>query len=94
MRIKLRHRLTFAFDEPARNLIQVLRLMPRSHDGQRVSNWRIGVDPDCVLKSGEDESVMAAMFARMTLLETIPIERFGYRIDSLEIYYAEGFHGS
>jgi transglutaminase-like putative cysteine protease len=54
MRTKLRHRIQFSFSDPARNLIQTLRLTPRSHEGQRISNWRIEVEPDCLLKAGED----------------------------------------
>ena len=54
MRIKLSHSLLFHFDEPARSLTYVLRLTPRSHDGQRVMRWRIDLEPDCRLKAGED----------------------------------------
>ena len=54
MRLRLRHRLRLSFAEPVRNVIAVLRITPRSHDGQRVTNWRIDVEPDCFLKAGED----------------------------------------
>ncbi len=54
MRLRLRHHLRLSFPEPARNVIAVLRMTPRSHEGQRVTNWRIDVNPDCVLKAGED----------------------------------------
>lgn len=54
MRLRLRHTLHIGFPEPARNVMAVLRLSPRSHEGQRITNWRIDVDPDCLLKSGED----------------------------------------
>lgn len=54
MRLRLRHHLRLRFSEPARNVMAVLRLTPRSHEGQRITNWRIDVDPDCLLKSGED----------------------------------------
>lgn len=54
MRIKLSHRLTFRFAEPVRSLTHILRLTPRSHDGQRVMRWRIDVEPDCRLKAGQD----------------------------------------
>ncbi|MDX7950613.1 transglutaminase family protein [Lichenihabitans sp. Uapishka_5] len=54
MRLRLRHQLRLRFPEPVRNLIAVLRMAPRSHEGQRVTNWRIDVDPDCLLKAGED----------------------------------------
>lgn len=54
MRIKLLHRLSFQWPEAARSLTFILRLTPRSHDGQRVMRWRIDVEPDCRLKAGED----------------------------------------
>lgn len=54
MRLRLRHHLRLRFAEPTRNVIAVLRMTPRSHEGQRVTNWRIDVEPDCLLKAGED----------------------------------------
>ena len=54
MRLRLKHKLTFAFPEPVRGLTQILRLTPRSHEGQRVISWRIDVEPDCMLRAGED----------------------------------------
>lgn len=54
MRLRLRHHLRLSFAEPTRNVIAVLRMTPRSHEGQRVTNWRIDVEPDCLLKAGED----------------------------------------
>lgn len=54
MRIKLLHRLQFQFAEPVRSLTHILRLTPRSHDGQRVMRWRIDVEPDCRLKADQD----------------------------------------
>lgn len=54
MRLRLRHRLRLSFPTPVRNVIAVLRMTPRSHEGQRVTNWRIDVSPDCLLKAGED----------------------------------------
>ena len=54
MRLRLRHQLRLRFPEPTRNVIAVLRMTPRSHEGQRVTNWRIDVEPDCLLKAGED----------------------------------------
>lgn len=54
MRLRIRHRLQVRFPEPTRNVVGVLRLSPRSHEGQRITNWRIDVDPDCLLRRGED----------------------------------------
>ncbi len=54
MHVSLRHKLSYKFVQPARNVIRVLRLTPRSHEGQHVVDWQIDVDVDCILKAGED----------------------------------------
>ena len=41
MRIRVVHDTIYAYDSPARGLIQVMRLTPRDHDGQHVREWRI-----------------------------------------------------
>jgi transglutaminase-like putative cysteine protease len=54
MRIRVRHETTYTYDSPLTSLIQVLRLTPRSHDGQTVRYWNVDVNADAVLKAGED----------------------------------------
>lgn len=54
MRLRVRHQIHYRFAEPARNVTHILRLTPRSHEGQHVMGWRIDVDVDCMLKAGED----------------------------------------
>lgn len=54
MRIRIQHRTSYIYDQPASFIIQVLRLTPRNHEGQRVRNWRIDVDQDVRLQKGED----------------------------------------
>lgn len=54
MRLRIRHKLHQQFDEDVRNVTRILRLTPRSHEGQHVISWRLDVDVDCVLKAGED----------------------------------------
>jgi transglutaminase-like putative cysteine protease len=66
MRIKLTHRIAFGFAEPARSLTYILKLTPRSHDGQRVMRWRIDIEPECRLKAREDH------FGNLTHTLTIP----------------------
>jgi len=41
MRIRVVHETIYTYEQPARSLIQVLRLTPRDHDGQHVREWRI-----------------------------------------------------
>ncbi len=54
MRLRIRHKIHHHFDGPTRNVTRVLRLTPRSHEGQHVIAWRLDVDVDCILKAGED----------------------------------------
>jgi transglutaminase-like putative cysteine protease len=54
MRAFIRYQLQIDFPEPARGLTQVLRLTPRSFDGQHVQDWFVGVDPDARLRRAED----------------------------------------
>ena len=55
MRLRIRHEITCRFGTPARNLVAILRLCPRSHEGQHVTDWWIDADIDCSLKAGSDE---------------------------------------
>jgi transglutaminase-like putative cysteine protease len=54
MRIKVAHETLFAYSPPAKSVIQLLRLTPRSYEGQHVLRWRISTDVDCVLRQSED----------------------------------------
>jgi transglutaminase-like putative cysteine protease len=54
MRIRIAHKTTYRYGEPAGGAIQTLRLTPRNHDGQYVIDWRIDVSQDCRLVHHED----------------------------------------
>jgi transglutaminase-like putative cysteine protease len=54
MRLSIRHDTDCRFVPAARNLSFILRLCPRSHEGQHVSDWRIDADIDCSLRTGQD----------------------------------------
>ena len=54
MRLKIRHETHYAYGRPASSAVQVLRLTPRSHDGQFVRRWRVEIDADCRLDRFED----------------------------------------
>lgn len=54
MRIRVVHETVYQYDNPARNLIQMLRLTPRDHDGQHVRSWRIEPTVDGRLIRRED----------------------------------------
>jgi transglutaminase-like putative cysteine protease len=54
MRMHIRHDTQFRFESPAKSLIQLLRMTPRNHEGQHVTDWRIDVDTDCRLRESED----------------------------------------
>ncbi|MGE0847314.1 MAG: transglutaminase domain-containing protein [Flavobacteriaceae bacterium] len=54
MRISIAHETHYAYAVPARQVVQILRLTPRSHTGQHVVRWSIDVDHDCRLVQSED----------------------------------------
>lgn len=54
MRIRIRHETSYAYASPARSALQLLRLMPRSSDGQFVRRWRVEVDVDARLDRSVD----------------------------------------
>jgi transglutaminase-like putative cysteine protease len=54
MRIRVFHETSYTYEHPARNLIQVLRLRPRDHDGQYVRRWRIEPSVDGRISERED----------------------------------------
>ncbi len=54
MRIQLVHVTSYQYQRPARAILQLLRLTPRPHEGQRVARWGIKLDVDASLRRGED----------------------------------------
>lgn len=54
MRIRVAFDTTYTYAEPARGVLQLLRVTPRDHAGQRVARWRVDVDGDGRLRRGED----------------------------------------
>jgi len=54
MRIKISREMSFVYSQPAKSLVQLLRLTPRSHEGQHVLRWRISADIDCAMRQSED----------------------------------------
>jgi transglutaminase-like putative cysteine protease len=54
MHLRIRNDIRFAFPMAARNLTVLLRLSPRSHEGQHVTGVRIDADIDCSLRVGQD----------------------------------------
>jgi transglutaminase-like putative cysteine protease len=77
VRIRIDHATRYDYAQPARFIIQSLRLTPRSTDGQQVRDWRIETDVDARLRRSEDgfgnivhslytESPAAALTIRVT----------------------------
>jgi transglutaminase-like putative cysteine protease len=54
MRLTVHHTTTYRYSEPARKVIQLLRVTPSSFLGQGVLDWRIDVDCDAKLREGRD----------------------------------------
>lgn len=54
MRLSVHYSTTYTYAEPARRVIQLLRVEPLSFAGQSVLDWRIDVDLDAKLRAGRD----------------------------------------
>jgi transglutaminase-like putative cysteine protease len=54
MRIRIDHSTQYAYARPARFIVQMLRLTPKSCEGQQVRDWRIETDVDARLRRSED----------------------------------------
>jgi transglutaminase-like putative cysteine protease len=54
MRIRVDYRTRYGYGAPAKSIIQILRLTPRPHEGQRVARWQVEIDADARLSKGED----------------------------------------
>ena len=54
MRIRVDYRTHYRYGAPAKSIIQILRLTPRPHEGQRVVRWHVDMGADARLSRGED----------------------------------------
>ena len=54
MRIRIDYETRYAYERPARFIVQALRLTPRTNEGQQVRDWRIETDVDARLRRTED----------------------------------------
>lgn len=54
MHIRIDHATAYAYDRPARFIIQMLRKTPRSNDAQHVVRWSVETDVDARLRRSED----------------------------------------
>lgn len=54
MLIRIDHLTSYAYDKPAKSLIQKLRLTPASHAGQMIERWTIDIDCDAHLRETSD----------------------------------------
>ena len=54
MRFRIRHDTLLSYPSPVKSVIMVLRLTPRSHEGQHIASWRIDLDVDCLMTASED----------------------------------------
>ena len=54
MRIAIAYATTYRYERPARAILQLLRVVPRAHDGQQVVRWRVDADADVRLRWSED----------------------------------------
>jgi transglutaminase-like putative cysteine protease len=54
MRIRVTYATTYLYERPVNRLVQLLRLTPRSHEGQHVAYWQVDVHPEGTLRRHED----------------------------------------
>ncbi|HWG03693.1 MAG TPA: transglutaminase family protein [Beijerinckiaceae bacterium] len=54
MRFRIHHDFVLSYPAPAKSIIMVLRLTPRSHEGQHIVAWRIDLHVDCLMNASED----------------------------------------
>jgi len=54
MRLNIRHETVYRYATPASRAIEVLRLLPRGHNGQYIAAWRLDIDRDCRLDQTTD----------------------------------------
>lgn len=54
MRIRINHRTSYRYAQPAAGVIQLLRLLPGEHDGQHILDWRLDADVDGHLRESRD----------------------------------------
>jgi transglutaminase-like putative cysteine protease len=54
MRIRVQHATTYDYQTPAEGVVQVLRMTPSDHEGQRTAQWRVDVDVNGVLRERRD----------------------------------------
>lgn len=54
MRVTIAYATHYGYSEPARAIVQLLRLTPSAHEGQQPLDWRIEPSVDGVLRAGGD----------------------------------------
>lgn len=54
MKIQINHSTVYEYSRRAGAIIQLLRLEPRSHAGQRVQSWQLDAGEDAKLRASED----------------------------------------
>ena len=54
MRLRIAHSTTYRYQPAATGITQILRMTPRSHDGQYVAEWQIDVSTDSRLHMRQD----------------------------------------
>ena len=54
MKIQVTYATSYAYQGEARSILQLLRLTPRSHEGQHVVSWQVETDADVQLRAATD----------------------------------------
>lgn len=54
MRLRIAHSTTYRYEPPATGVIQIIRMTPRSYDGQYVADWQVFVSTDSRMQMHQD----------------------------------------
>lgn len=88
MRVSVRQEWTVKFEPATNGVIGVLRMTPRGHDGQQISDWRLDLSADCRLRQSEDAyGNLVHSFEASGPLEKLTIEAHG----EVDLYDTTGF---
>jgi len=86
MRIRILHEIRYRYAAPVRSVIQLLRLVPRDHEGQHVVSWQVEPSLDGRLRSGEDSfGNLLHVFSRDAPTESLSIRVAG-EVETVETH--------
>jgi transglutaminase-like putative cysteine protease len=71
VRIRVDHRTTYRYHPAAKSVLQVLRLVPRSYEGQNVVRWRVSAEADVEVQLRRGEDALGNVTQTATIQEPV-----------------------